>query len=44
MTAKPIQPGRTYRVRGNGLDVVILASNPCAAICVAVEILTKRSQ
>ncbi len=32
MCATPIIPGRLYRVRGQGLDVTVIASNPCDAI------------
>lgn len=32
MCATPIIPGQLYRVRGNGLDVTVIAKNPCDAI------------
>lgn len=33
MIATPLVPGHAYRVRGPGLDLTVLASNGCAAIC-----------
>jgi hypothetical protein len=42
MSATPIQPGRSYRVRGMGLDLVILAAHPCDAICTAIDILIEQ--
>lgn len=33
MSAKPIIPGRLYRVRGAGIDVTVIASHGCDAIC-----------
>lgn len=32
MSATPIVPGRLYRVRGNGFDVTVIASDGFAAI------------
>ncbi|EFU5258205.1 hypothetical protein HT797_004538 [Salmonella enterica] len=39
MSARPIVPGRAYRVRGCGLDLVVLATHPCDAICAALDLL-----
>lgn len=38
MIAVPIQPGRSYRVRGQGLDLTVLADHPCTAICIALGV------
>ena len=32
MSAKPIVPGRLYRVRGAGLDIKVIAAHGCDAI------------
>lgn len=39
MIARPVIAGRAYRVRFNGADLLILAVNPCAAICKALELM-----
>lgn len=36
MSAKPIIPGRLYRVRGAGLDLEVIAPHGCDAICNAL--------
>ena len=38
MSAKPIIPGRLYRVRGQGIDLTVFASHPCEAICIGLEV------
>ena len=40
MTAKPITPGKSYRVTGHGVDLVILAAHPCDALAIAFRNLT----
>jgi hypothetical protein len=42
MSATPIKSGKAYRVRGHGLDVVVIAAHPCDAICVALRNLEKK--
>lgn len=37
MSAQAIIPGRLYRVRGAGLDMNIIASHGCDAICHALR-------
>ena len=39
MSAKPIIAGKSYQVTGKGFKAVVLASNPCDAICIGIEIL-----
>lgn len=39
MSARAIVPGVSYRVRGGGLDLVVLAAHPCDAICIALRLL-----
>lgn len=41
MSATPLIPGRLYRVRGSGLDLGVLASHPCEAICIGLEVLER---
>jgi len=41
MSATPLIPGRLYRVRGAGLDLEVLASHPCEAICIGLEVLER---
>ena len=36
MIAHPIIPGRAYRVRGSGLDLIVLASHGCDALLIAL--------
>ena len=36
MSATPITPGRAYRVRGAGQDVVVLARHAADAICIVL--------
>ncbi len=38
MIATPIRAGSSYRVRGAGLDITVLASHPCDAICIAITL------
>lgn len=38
MIARPIVPGRLYRVRGGGLDITVMAAHPCDAIAIAMDI------
>lgn len=38
MIAIPIAPGRLYRVRGNGLDCIVFANHPCAALRIVMSI------
>lgn len=42
MSASPLIPGRLYRVRGSGLDLKVIASHPCDAICIAFGMLERR--
>jgi hypothetical protein len=37
MSARPLIPGRLYRVRGMGLDLTIIASHACDALIIATE-------
>ena len=37
MSATPIVPGRLYRVRAAGLDIVVIAPNGAAAIIVMLD-------
>ena len=37
MIARPIVPGRLYRVRARGLDITVMAAHPCDAIAIAIE-------
>lgn len=37
MIARPVVAGRVYSVRFRGADVLILAVNPCDALCEAIE-------
>lgn len=39
MSARPLIAGRLYRVRTNGREFDVLASNGCAAIVIALELL-----
>jgi len=39
MSARPIVPGRLYRVRGRGFDLVVFAAHPCDAICAVLDLL-----
>jgi len=39
MIATPITPGRVYRVRGDGWSLTIVASNPCHAMCIALDLI-----
>lgn len=39
MTAKPIIPGKAYRVTGQGIDATILAKNGAEAIMAGIDIL-----
>jgi hypothetical protein len=39
MIARPVVAGRIYSVRFRGADVLILAVNPCAALCRAIEMM-----
>ena len=39
MSARPLIPGRLYRVRGAGLDLSVLASHPCDAICAVLNMI-----
>lgn len=39
MRATPIIPGRLYRVTGAGLDMPIVASHPCTALCTALSLI-----
>lgn len=41
MSASPIIPGRLYRVRGTGIDVEVLASHPCDALCIGIDLLER---
>jgi hypothetical protein len=41
MSAAPLIPGRLYRVRGAGLDLQIIASHPCEALCIAIDLLER---
>lgn len=36
MIATPITPGVSYQVRGNGLDITVLAAHPIDAIITAL--------
>lgn len=44
MTATPLIPGRAYRVTGNGLDLIVLTTNPMRAIVLAIKETTICSQ
>lgn len=37
MSATPIIPGRLYRVRAAGLDIIVIAPNGAAAIIVMLD-------
>lgn len=39
MSASPLIPGRLYRVRGSGLDLEVVASHPCDALCIGLDLL-----
>lgn len=39
MRATPIIPGRLYRVTGAGINLSIIASHPCAALCNAIALI-----
>lgn len=39
MTAKPIIPGKSYKVTGKGFTAVVMAKNGAEAICVGIDIL-----
>lgn len=39
MVASPLIPGRLYRVRGSGLDLEVVASHPCDALCIGLDLL-----
>lgn len=39
MIAIPIVPGKTYRVHGSGLDMIVQVPGPCAALCAAIDVL-----
>lgn len=41
MSAAPLIPGRLYRVRGAGLDLQVIASHPCEALCIAIDLLER---
>jgi hypothetical protein len=38
MSATPIIPGHLYRVRGFGYDMEVIASHPCRALQVLVDL------
>lgn len=39
MTARPIIPGKAYRVTGQGFTATVLAENAAAAIMAGIDIL-----
>ena len=41
MSATPLIPGRLYRVRGAGLDLKVIASHPCDALCIGLDLLER---
>jgi len=43
MAATPIIPGRVYRVRGCGLDLNVIATHPCEALRIAIDMLMERA-
>jgi len=43
MSATPIIPGRLYRVRSADLDLSIIATHPCEALCIAMDMLMERA-
>ena len=43
MSATPLIPGRLYRVRGSGLELDVIATHPCEALCIAIDILIERT-
>jgi hypothetical protein len=36
MSAKPIVPGHLYQVKGQGVDLQVIAKHPCAAILIVL--------
>lgn len=42
MIAIPITPGHSYRVRGFGLDLKVLAAHPCDALLILLGIAEGR--
>jgi len=44
MSAIPLVPGRLYRVRSADLDLHnIIATHPCEALCIAIDMLVERT-
>ena len=41
MSATPLIPDRLYRVRGAGLDLKVIASHPCDALCIGLDLLER---
>lgn len=39
MKAVPINPGKTYRVTGNGFDMTVIASGPVDALLYVVDMI-----
>lgn len=39
MIARPIVPGHSYQVRGAGIALAVIASNPIDALCIAIGFL-----
>lgn len=39
MRAEPLIPGCVYRVRCAGFTLTVIAAHPCAALCVAIDLI-----
>jgi hypothetical protein len=39
MSATPITPGRSYRVKGCGFDLIVLAKHPVDALLIVMEMM-----
>lgn len=39
MIARPLIAGHRYQVHGVGVDLTVIASNPCDALCIAIGYL-----
>lgn len=41
MSATPLIAERLYRVRGAGINLKVIASHPCEAICIVLDLLER---
>lgn len=41
MISRPLIPGRAYRVRGHGVDLIVLAKSSMAALCAVIDLFVE---